>query len=62
MVRLYKKIKESEEKYKDLLETSTIGILEIELENNSVSYINPKLLEGLIRNINNWYFRNRTGK
>ncbi len=40
-----KKIKESEEKYKDLLETSTIGILEIELENNSVSYINPKLLE-----------------
>ncbi len=40
-----KKIKDSEEKYKDLLETSTIGILEIELENNSVSYINPKLLE-----------------
>ncbi len=40
-----KMIKESEEKYKDLLETSTIGILEIELENNSVSYINPKLLE-----------------
>jgi len=40
-----KMIKASEEKYKDLLETSTIGILEIELENNSVSYINPKLLE-----------------
>ena len=40
-----KMIKDSEEKYKDLLETSTIGILEIELENNSVSYINPKLLE-----------------
>ena len=40
-----KKIKDSEGKYKDLLETSTIGILEIELENSSVSYINPKLLE-----------------
>ncbi len=39
------KIKDSEEKLRDLLETSTIGILEIELVNNSISYINPKLLE-----------------
>ena len=39
------KIKDSEEKLRDLLETSTIGILEIELENNSISYLNPKLLE-----------------
>ncbi|MBY9015382.1 MAG: PAS domain S-box protein [Candidatus Lokiarchaeota archaeon] len=38
-------IKTSEEKYRDLLETSTIGILEIELANDSISYINPKLLE-----------------
>ncbi|MFW9952851.1 MAG: ATP-binding protein, partial [Candidatus Thorarchaeota archaeon] len=27
------------------LETSTIGVLEIELERNSISYLNPKLLE-----------------
>ncbi|MFX0075421.1 MAG: PAS domain S-box protein [Candidatus Hermodarchaeota archaeon] len=39
------RIKDSEEKLRDLLETSTIGILEIELENNSISYLNPKLLE-----------------
>jgi len=39
------KIKDSEEKLRDLLETSTIGVLEIELENNSISYLNPKLLE-----------------
>jgi len=38
-------IKKSEEKYRDLLETSTIGILEIELLNNSISYLNPRLLE-----------------
>jgi PAS domain S-box-containing protein len=39
------KIKDSEEKLRDLLETSTIGVLEIELEKNSISYLNPKLLE-----------------
>ena len=39
------KIKDSEEKLRDLLETSTVGVLEIELENNSISYLNPKLLE-----------------
>ncbi|MBY8987875.1 MAG: PAS domain S-box protein, partial [Candidatus Lokiarchaeota archaeon] len=39
------KIKDSEEKLRDLLETSTIGVLEIELEENSISYLNPKLLE-----------------
>lgn len=39
------KIKESQEKYRDLLETSTVGILELDLENNNVSYINPKLLD-----------------
>ncbi len=39
------KIKDSEEKLRDLLETSTIGVLEIELEKNSISYLNPRLLE-----------------
>jgi len=37
--------KETEAKYRDLLETSTVGILEIDLINRNVSYINPKLLE-----------------
>ena len=40
-----KKIKESEEKYRDLLETSSVGILEVNFKNKSVTYINPKLLE-----------------
>ncbi len=39
------RIKNSEEKLRDLLETSTIGVLEIELEKNSISYLNPRLLE-----------------
>lgn len=37
--------KETEEKYRDLLETSTVGILEIDVVNKNLSYINPKLLE-----------------
>ncbi|MFW9945492.1 MAG: PAS domain S-box protein [Candidatus Odinarchaeota archaeon] len=37
--------KETEAKYRDLLETSTVGILEIDLINRNISYINPKLLE-----------------
>ncbi|MEJ2293489.1 MAG: PAS domain S-box protein, partial [Candidatus Lokiarchaeota archaeon] len=39
------KIKESEEKYKDLLETSSVGIIELNVKNERVSYLNPKLLE-----------------
>ena len=39
------KIKESEEKYRDLLETSSVGIIEINIINERVSYLNPKLLE-----------------
>jgi PAS domain S-box-containing protein len=39
------KIKDSEEKLRDLLETSTVGVLEIELKKNSISYLNPRLLE-----------------
>jgi len=37
--------KETEAKYRDLLETSTVGILEIDLITRSLSYVNPKLLE-----------------
>ncbi|TFF85873.1 MAG: PAS domain S-box protein, partial [Promethearchaeota archaeon] len=39
------KIKESEEKYRDLLETSSVGIIEINVKKERVSYLNPKLLE-----------------
>ncbi|TFG03536.1 MAG: PAS domain S-box protein [Promethearchaeota archaeon] len=39
------RIKESEEKYRDLLETSSVGIIEINVKNEKVSYLNPKLLE-----------------
>ncbi|MFX1402442.1 MAG: PAS domain S-box protein [Promethearchaeota archaeon] len=37
--------KQTEEKYRDLLETSTVGILEIDLITRNLSYVNPKLLE-----------------
>jgi len=40
-----KKLKESEEKYRDLLETSSVGILEINFSTKNVTYINPKFLE-----------------
>ncbi len=36
---------ESEKKYRDLLETSSMGILEFDLINKNLTYINPKLLE-----------------
>ncbi|MFX0058237.1 MAG: PAS domain S-box protein [Candidatus Hodarchaeota archaeon] len=38
-------LKDSEEKYRNLLDTSTVGILEINIENMEVTFINPKLLE-----------------
>jgi PAS domain S-box-containing protein len=38
-------LQKQHKKLRDLLETSTIGVLEIELEKNSISYLNPKLLE-----------------
>ena len=43
------KIKKSEKKYHDLLETSSVGIIEINLKSNNISYINPKLLNILGR-------------
>ena len=38
-------LKKQHDEYRDLLETSTVGILEMDLLNNSISYINPKLLD-----------------
>ena len=38
-------LKKSKEKYRDLLETSSIGVMEIDVINNQITYINPKLLE-----------------
>ncbi len=40
-----RKLKESESKYRDLVESSSMGLLEIDVINNRVAYINPKLLE-----------------
>ncbi|MHA1763207.1 MAG: PAS domain S-box protein, partial [Promethearchaeota archaeon] len=39
------KIKESEERYRDLLETSSVGIIEVDLREKEILYINPKLLQ-----------------
>ncbi len=39
------KLKESEEKYRSLIENAVMGILEIDMSLNKISYINPKLLE-----------------
>lgn len=41
------KIKESEEKYRNLIETSSMGLMEIDIKKGGVVYINPRLL-GLI--------------
>ncbi len=39
------KLKESEKKYRHLIETSSIGIIEVEMEKRKVSYVNPKFME-----------------
>jgi PAS domain S-box-containing protein len=39
------KLKESQEKYRDLLYTSTLGILDINLVSREIEYFNPILLE-----------------
>ncbi len=39
------KLKESEQKYRELIETSSMGLLEIDMVNKKVSLINPKLIE-----------------
>ncbi|MFX1411059.1 MAG: PAS domain-containing protein, partial [Promethearchaeota archaeon] len=38
------RLRESEEKYRDLLDTSSVGVMEVNLINREISYINPKLL------------------
>ena len=38
-------LKKSEEKYRDLLETSSIGVIELDVINKKMTYINPKLLD-----------------
>ncbi|MFX1311365.1 MAG: PAS domain S-box protein [Promethearchaeota archaeon] len=40
-----KKLEESEQKYRDLIETSSMGLLEIDFVKGGVIYINPKLLD-----------------
>lgn len=40
-----KKLIESEQKYRNLIETSSVGILEVDLTDDTISYINPKLVE-----------------
>ena len=44
-VQAEQKIKESERKYRALLETSSVGILEVDVLNQTISYVNPKLIE-----------------
>jgi len=44
-VQAEEKIKESERKYRALLETSSVGILEVDVQNQKISYVNPKLIE-----------------
>lgn len=38
-------LRESEKKYRDLIETSSMGLLEINLIDRKVAYINPRLIE-----------------
>ncbi|MHA2180795.1 MAG: PAS domain-containing sensor histidine kinase, partial [Promethearchaeota archaeon] len=38
-------LKKSREDYRDLLETSSIGVMEIDVLKNQIKYINPKLLD-----------------
>ncbi|MFX0027993.1 MAG: PAS domain S-box protein [Candidatus Hermodarchaeota archaeon] len=38
-------LKRSEEQYRDLLETSSVGVLELNVINGKMTYVNPKLLQ-----------------
>lgn len=40
-----KKLKESEQKYRNLVETSSMGLLELDVKKGGVLYVNPRLLE-----------------
>jgi PAS domain S-box-containing protein len=39
------KLKESEEKYKNLIDTSSMGLIEIDFSSRQIAYINPRMLE-----------------
>jgi PAS domain S-box-containing protein len=43
--KVEEKLKESEENYRNLIETSSMGLLEIDNVSKNIKYINPKLLE-----------------
>jgi len=38
-------IKRSEERYRDILETSSVGVIEIDVKKNQIKYMNPKLVQ-----------------
>ncbi len=38
-------IKRNEKKFRDILETSSVGVVEFDVVNNRIKYINPKLME-----------------
>ncbi|NVM36739.1 MAG: PAS domain S-box protein [Candidatus Lokiarchaeota archaeon] len=38
-------IKRSEERYRDILETSSVGVIELDVIKNQIKYMNPKLVE-----------------
>ncbi|MHA1376924.1 MAG: PAS domain-containing sensor histidine kinase [Candidatus Helarchaeota archaeon] len=43
--KIEEELKESEKKYRNLLETASVGIIEINLENIALSYVNPEILK-----------------
>jgi len=44
-VQAEERIRESERKYRDLLETSSVGIMEVDVQNEAISFVNLKLIE-----------------
>lgn len=44
-LRLERKIKKSGENFREMLETSSMGLLEIDIKTQDISYVNPKFLE-----------------
>jgi len=44
-LRLERKIIKSEENFREMLETSSMGLLEIDIKSQDISYVNPKFLE-----------------
>ncbi len=44
-LRLERKIIKSEEKFREMLETCSMGLLEIDIKSQDISYVNPKFLE-----------------